>query len=527
MKASINRLLAVTALCAPAAVLMGAPVTAQQQGGENSCAELEQYLESDMPEGLSQTEQELNQIISEADPEACSVVNVEIERLQGGDQQQQAQDPSQQQSEDQAQASESESEQGQLAETARTRVELEENVIIEGEVFVQQEPPQVEVEGGETEVMVQTPSPDVAIREQAGEIVVREAASTIRVEMPQPTITIERQAPEIIVTMPPPGVDVSSVRPQVEVRQADPNVRVSQTNPSVELQLTQAENPEESEGIAVRDRASGEELAQGQTVERQDAQVNVTSAEPVVTYQEGEQQANVQIERAQPQIRYETSDPQVEFTSAGEPQVEVVQTGEPTVTFREASAEGEQQQDTPAAGEEQDAAAAVAGEEPEQAAQMQEGEEQPEAGDQPLPDAEIERAAEGEQQESPEADAELAVTEVEEEQPQEAVAGGPMVEREGYEMVSVDAVEVENLTGTNVYGVDDENVGNIADLIVSDTGEVQSVLVEVGGFLGIGGKQVEMSLDALTMLRNPNTDDLRVYVDATREEIENMPDYEG
>jgi hypothetical protein len=525
---SLNRLLAATALSAPVALVGLTPAAAQ----DNSCTQLEQLLEQDLPEGLTQTEEELNRILEEGDPEQCRLVSVEIEG-QGGQQEEQ-------------QAQETEEVEGELAETEQARIQIEDEVVVEGEVFIEQQPPQVDIESGETEVTVQEANPSVTVNEQPAEIMVRQAPATIRVEMPQPTITIEQAAPEIIVTMPPPGVDVGDARPQVEVRQAEPTVRVMQTNPTVDMQITQAEDPEATEGVQVRDRASGETMAQGEQVEASEAQVNVTSGEPVVTYQEAEGEPQVEVTRAEPTVQYESAEPSVEFTSEGEPQIEFIQAGEPTVTFQEAAneseaeAEGEQMQAAQLAeeGEEQPEADAggelVAGAEPPESA---------EAEVEPMPEAEID-AAEGEMQPAEETDAAEAGGEMQPtEEPDAAEAGGelqpveetevetemaaagPEVEREGFQMVQVNEVDAERLTGATVYDVNDENVGDVGDLLLSADGQVEDAIIDVGGFLGLGEKQVRVPFSDLSMLRNPETDELRIYVASTEEELESMPEY--
>ena len=146
MTIRFQRMMFTTALTVPIAFAAGA------QAQQNPCDQLEAFLEQDMPEGVRATEQELQQILEQRDPEQCDVVNVEIVRAQQQaqqqqgqtqqDQQQQAQQQTQQQQdEQQAQAQERESE--VLAEQAQTRVQLQDQVVIEGMVFVERQPPQV------------------------------------------------------------------------------------------------------------------------------------------------------------------------------------------------------------------------------------------------------------------------------------------------------------------------------------------------------------------------------------------------
>ncbi len=498
-KSRVRQLLVGTALTIPMA--MG---SAQAQAQDESiCAELEQYLEGDMPERIGRTQDELRSVIEANDIEQCQVLSVELRKVQTDTQ-------------DGESATDQNQDQAQVVDRERARITLEDEVFIEGEVLVNQNPPRVAIESGETEVNVRNATPDVTVREQQGEILVRQAPATIRVEMPQPTITIEQPAPEIIVTMPAPGVDVASARPEIEVRQAEPRVSVSQTPPDIELNLSRAEDNESSQGIAVRDRATGNEMTAGQEIEMPDAEVSMSSSEPLVTYQDSEQQqANVQFERAEPTIRYESAEPNIEFSQSGEPQVQYSQTGETQVTFRD-TAEADSE---PA---EAQAAAEMDAPEVEAQAEAPVAEEQPTAEPVELEGAEIE-TTEGATE--PEVDA-AVVPEVEPETNMADTAFvGPEIAREGYRMTSVAEVDVESLTGSTVYDVNDETVGEVGDLIMNADGQVQDAIIDVGGFLGLGEKPVLVSFNELTLMQSEAGDDLRVYIDRTEDQLEDMEAY--
>jgi sporulation protein YlmC with PRC-barrel domain len=106
----------------------------------------------------------------------------------------------------------------------------------------------------------------------------------------------------------------------------------------------------------------------------------------------------------------------------------------------------------------------------------------------------------------------------------------PMNEREGYadaDMNEVQALTAEDLEGTYVYGANDETVGEIDDLILGDDGKISNVVINVGGFLGLGEKPVAVTFDELQFLKNVNGDDVRIYIDSTEEALEAQPEYQG
>ena len=50
--------------------------------------------------------------------------------------------------------------------------------------------------------------------------------------------------------------------------------------------------------------------------------------------------------------------------------------------------------------------------------------------------------------------------------------------------------------GTRVYGANNENVGDINDILIDEQGDVIALVVGVGGFLGIGQKDVAIPFKA-------------------------------
>ena len=106
----------------------------------------------------------------------------------------------------------------------------------------------------------------------------------------------------------------------------------------------------------------------------------------------------------------------------------------------------------------------------------------------------------------------------------------PAVEREGYANATADevaALTAEDLEGSYVYGANDETVGEIGALVMGDDGEVGQVVINVGGFLGIGEKPVAVTWDELQIMKNAEGDDFRIYIDSSEEALEAQPEYQG
>jgi sporulation protein YlmC with PRC-barrel domain len=60
-----------------------------------------------------------------------------------------------------------------------------------------------------------------------------------------------------------------------------------------------------------------------------------------------------------------------------------------------------------------------------------------------------------------------------------------------------------DLEGLNVYNQNNETIGDISELIVDNSGKIQAVVVGVGGFLGIGERDVAFPFDQIKFVNEP------------------------
>jgi sporulation protein YlmC with PRC-barrel domain len=70
-----------------------------------------------------------------------------------------------------------------------------------------------------------------------------------------------------------------------------------------------------------------------------------------------------------------------------------------------------------------------------------------------------------------------------------------------------------------------EEVGTISDLIIDEDGQVVAVIVGVGGFLGMGEKDVAIGWDALQRTAKSGGDEYEYRVNATRDSLTTAPAY--
>jgi sporulation protein YlmC with PRC-barrel domain len=83
----------------------------------------------------------------------------------------------------------------------------------------------------------------------------------------------------------------------------------------------------------------------------------------------------------------------------------------------------------------------------------------------------------------------------------------------------------EELIGTNAYGPGDEHLGAIGDVILGADGKaVDAVIIDFGGFLGIGTKPVAVAVENLRFATNTNGDKF-LFLNVTRDQLDKAVAY--
>ena len=83
-------------------------------------------------------------------------------------------------------------------------------------------------------------------------------------------------------------------------------------------------------------------------------------------------------------------------------------------------------------------------------------------------------------------------------------------------------VRAQSLLGVDVSNGQD-TIGEVSDLVVTDDGRVDAIVVGIGGFLGIGEKPVALAWDSIKLTEQDGS--RVILVSATREQLEGMPTY--
>lgn len=82
------------------------------------------------------------------------------------------------------------------------------------------------------------------------------------------------------------------------------------------------------------------------------------------------------------------------------------------------------------------------------------------------------------------------------------------------------------LIGATVYGSDNSSIGEVNDLVLASDGKVSGVVIGVGGFLGVGEKNVAVPFDKLSVSRKPDSAAIdKITVSFTKDELKNAPTF--
>jgi hypothetical protein len=82
---------------------------------------------------------------------------------------------------------------------------------------------------------------------------------------------------------------------------------------------------------------------------------------------------------------------------------------------------------------------------------------------------------------------------------------------------------VTNFYKQDVYDPSDSKIGSVDDLLVSNEGRISAAVIGVGGFLGIGEKDVVVAFDALKLTQKNNK--WYLTMNATKDELKSAPGF--
>jgi sporulation protein YlmC with PRC-barrel domain len=87
-------------------------------------------------------------------------------------------------------------------------------------------------------------------------------------------------------------------------------------------------------------------------------------------------------------------------------------------------------------------------------------------------------------------------------------------------IIQSDEIRASKMMGSTVYDLENRNIGSVKDLVLNKDGQVDAVVLDVGSFLGMGGKYVAIPISDI------KTDNNRLTLDRTKEQLQAMASYQ-
>jgi len=81
-----------------------------------------------------------------------------------------------------------------------------------------------------------------------------------------------------------------------------------------------------------------------------------------------------------------------------------------------------------------------------------------------------------------------------------------------------------NFIGMDVVGADDKKIGDVSDVLFDQQGKIEAYIIGVGGFLGIGAKDVALAPSAFQPVKDGNNERLKLSM--TKDQLEKAPAFE-
>ena len=87
-----------------------------------------------------------------------------------------------------------------------------------------------------------------------------------------------------------------------------------------------------------------------------------------------------------------------------------------------------------------------------------------------------------------------------------------------------DEMRASKLIGTKVVNTANETIGDINEIVLGKDGKVAAVIIGVGGFLGMGEREVAMNFESLRMSRDSNNN-LVLTANTTKDALKGAPEW--
>src|SRR5215472_16268225 len=79
--------------------------------------------------------------------------------------------------------------------------------------------------------------------------------------------------------------------------------------------------------------------------------------------------------------------------------------------------------------------------------------------------------------------------------------------------------------GTDVLGSDNQKIGDVSDILFDKTGKIAAFVISVGGFLGVGSKEVALAPNSFDVVPGQNGSADKLKLAATKEQLKDAQNF--
>jgi hypothetical protein len=87
-----------------------------------------------------------------------------------------------------------------------------------------------------------------------------------------------------------------------------------------------------------------------------------------------------------------------------------------------------------------------------------------------------------------------------------------------------DQLLATKIKGADVIGADDKKIGDVSDMLFSKDGKLEAYVISVGGFLGVGAKEVALAPSSVQLAQDKDT--WKLKVSASKDQLDQAPNFE-
>jgi sporulation protein YlmC with PRC-barrel domain len=91
-----------------------------------------------------------------------------------------------------------------------------------------------------------------------------------------------------------------------------------------------------------------------------------------------------------------------------------------------------------------------------------------------------------------------------------------------------DQMLASKFKGTDVLGPDDQKVGDVNDILFDKDGKIEAYIVSVGGFLGMGAKEIALPPNSFQLVAGKDNDpnEMKLKISMTKDQLQSAANFE-